>query len=265
MDNSPFSKLSRELRDHIYHLVLNLKTSVSFTYVPRSTAPASGMIPYEPKIHSYSKQKHLLALTETCKQIRAETLGHFFALNLNYLRVAVKIYKHIEQIRRFAFGSEAIGLRHWLERQNSTSVSAIRTVFLDGGEWQHHSRHVDDETIPGIARALRQMSENLRILAHPDRTVAVLLDVHFKDEETHPHKGDMHLRIDLHDRDLLRTIIARQTGRWFERHAAKRTDGLMGERDWVLKDRALRGCRERMEKLIRALLEELDGAEWVRG
>ncbi|KAI7544330.1 F-actin capping protein, partial [Hortaea werneckii] len=74
MDNSPFTKLSAELRNEIYHLVLYSPEGFNIVYI--------GNILFEDKVlRNENHQIQPLARTATCKAMRTETLQLFYAIN----------------------------------------------------------------------------------------------------------------------------------------------------------------------------------------
>ncbi|KAI7388471.1 hypothetical protein KC328_g8920 [Hortaea werneckii] len=111
MENSPFTKLSAELRNEIYHLVLYSPEGFSIVYI--------GNILFEDKVlRNENHQIQPLALTATCKALRTETLQLFYAINTFTFKL--KHFDSLEDI--FDVFRDRIG---------DDCVRALRHVFAE--------------------------------------------------------------------------------------------------------------------------------------
>lgn len=111
MDNSPFTKLSAELRNEIYHLVLYSPEGFNITYI--------GNILFDDKVlRNENHQVQPLALTATCKALRTETLQLFFAINAFTFK-----FKHFDSLQDI--------LDAFMARIGSDCVRALRRVFAE--------------------------------------------------------------------------------------------------------------------------------------
>ncbi|KAI7229122.1 F-actin capping protein [Hortaea werneckii] len=111
MDNSPFTKLSAELRNDIYHLVLYSPEGFNITYI--------GNILFEDKVlRNENNQVQPLALTATCKALRTETLQLFYAINTFTFK-----FKHFDSLQDI--------LDAFMDRIGNDCVRALRRVFAE--------------------------------------------------------------------------------------------------------------------------------------
>ncbi|RMY98375.1 hypothetical protein D0862_07616 [Hortaea werneckii] len=111
MDNSPLTKLSAELRNEIYHLVLYSPKGFNIIYI--------GNILFDDKVlRNENQQAHPLALTATCKALRTETLQLFYALNTFTIK-----------FRHFDLLEDVFGV--FRDRIGDDCVRALRHVFAE--------------------------------------------------------------------------------------------------------------------------------------
>ncbi|KAI7259288.1 hypothetical protein KC343_g2335 [Hortaea werneckii] len=111
MDNSPLTKLSAELRNEIYHLVLYSPKGFNIIYI--------GNILFDDKVlRNENHQVHPLALTATCKALRTETLQLFYALNTFTFK-----FKHFDLLE------DVFGV--FRDRIGDDCVRALRQVFAE--------------------------------------------------------------------------------------------------------------------------------------
>ncbi|GAB1741907.1 hypothetical protein NU219Hw_g7313t1 [Hortaea werneckii] len=111
MDNSPFTKLSAELRNEIYHLVLHSPEDFKIVYI--------GNIIFEDKVlRNENHQVQPLALTATCKALRTETLQLFYAINTFTFK-----FKHFDSLDDI--------LEVFRDRIGNECVRALRHVFAE--------------------------------------------------------------------------------------------------------------------------------------
>lgn len=89
MDNSPFSKLSAELRNMIYEYALKQERPIIVTAY--STAKHT-------EHEHHTADRHPLALAQTCQEIRGESLQLFYAVNT--FTLSFRLAKSQTQVRR---------------------------------------------------------------------------------------------------------------------------------------------------------------------
>ncbi|KAI7280677.1 hypothetical protein KC345_g4597 [Hortaea werneckii] len=111
MDNSPLTKLSAELRNEIYHLVLYSPEGFTIIYI--------GNILFDDKVlRNENHQVQPLALTATCKALRTETLQLFYAINTFTFK-----FRHLDLLE------DVFGV--FRDRIGDDCVRALRQVFAE--------------------------------------------------------------------------------------------------------------------------------------
>lgn len=132
MDCSSLQRLPTELRVEIYRLVIVRKNGV-FIASPRD------------KMRIMDKERNILALTETCKLLRTESLPELYGRNkFDYLNAvwAPKVRLNIPHVQLPSAGAGI--LRAWLHSIGKENSKSIRSLTFDLGSF---SNRVQDQRV----------------------------------------------------------------------------------------------------------------------
>ena len=131
MDSSPFIKLPREIRDQIYVLALTTDGSIK--------VDLSGYCGQRPRVQDTSTHQHILALTSTCQQIRAEALPIF--CNRNAFEIMFHPLERPKKDKLPYPGTEGLAfdvthswpatLALWLRTLGQKNISHIKRIQLN--------------------------------------------------------------------------------------------------------------------------------------
>lgn len=130
MDASPLAKLPPELRSIIYELVLYRPLGFRFER-RRKNADITYCNPPD------QRQRHMLALTEVCKHVRAESTSTFYAIN-SFI-ITPWVYRLGGQWNIFQaskYNRDMKAYKRWLKKIGHDSAAAIRFFFIISGTWQ---------------------------------------------------------------------------------------------------------------------------------
>lgn len=135
MEHSPFASLPAELRNHIYGLALVSleKVILDFEFLEKQNRLRIG------------RPRHLLALTETCRQIRRESLPLFYSNSEFVVLIGNLKWTAESNNVKSAHSKEPIRLfRDWLRTIGFESARAIRSVEVHAHVLPHKGayRHV---------------------------------------------------------------------------------------------------------------------------
>ena len=184
MENSPLAKLPAELRNTIYEYTLYQPEGVhvkahhnqanSFGCFEPDTALLRdclqtkhgpdcgcilGMNRYSARSDNAKGQpqsRHLLVLTQTCRQIRVESYAMFFSLNAFYvheLQCSEDGWRPSYQTGLLPNNLEAC--KRWLYSVGPKLVAIMREFVIEGPQWQHlrhDSQHMETERWITITR-----------------------------------------------------------------------------------------------------------------
>ena len=140
MENSPFAKLAPELRNRIYELVLYKQEGFHFTEDefgdPHTVCHPS------PRPNSYERcsntvNRHLLALTQVCRDIRSESSSLFFSINAFRIDTCT-CAENVNGVRKHHDDcpDRLEACEFWLRAIGPNNASAIQRLEFDFGTWQ---------------------------------------------------------------------------------------------------------------------------------
>lgn len=148
MENSLFQKLPRELRDEIYALTLHLDKTIDLKAIDSKPKATCKVTKHKP-----------LALTETCRQIRAECHSLFYSLN--HFQVEIEVCADPangtkQDCLKFISTLES-ALQTWASQIGNENLTAIPSVNISlfsgpgGPTWE------DEEDSNNVANSIVRM------------------------------------------------------------------------------------------------------------
>ena len=136
MDSSRLSKLPRELRDEIWRLSLQLYEEV-FIFDEDG----------KPIVDAGVAEQHPLALSQTCKQIRAECHLMFYSLNQFCLESAVLTQPYQFSTCKMANEPGFKTFKAWVDGLSPDCCTALKSINISLGEL-HHTYVAEDDVWP---------------------------------------------------------------------------------------------------------------------
>lgn len=163
MDHSPLHKLPAELRQAIYEECLTFESVLTVRFSARSVQLMQGSFLIS----------HPLGITNTCKEIRHESVD--LVLKLNTIRL---------DISQYGLPDPRVG--PWFKRLSNIQISLIRRCEIYEGEWEttcnmedgYRNWETPESMAKEIARLFRSHTESLR---RPSMEQIVVLQVHWND------------------------------------------------------------------------------------
>jgi len=162
MDSSPFSKLAPELRNQIYALVLYEPEGIRLIQ-NLGVDPETYELNDDGRITARHKlcTRRLLALTTTCKEIRAECLKMFYATNTFIIRPAIlsKSVGHWSKASSDEYQSALLSLQVWMRQIQPQARHAMQRLVLElpGGDvrdlgkratyWWNNARKLEKQSL----------------------------------------------------------------------------------------------------------------------
>ena len=164
MDHSLFAKLLGEIRNKIYEPVLYQKAGIhlqknassnEFIYSrPTTRAGANNLV---------QQGKNVLALAQTCKELRQECQTLFFNLNIFHLKVVVWSASGVwSQQQRYIYRAHLNACKSWLLQIGRDNARAIKRLVIEGPFLRlfdarvHHNREVWWKSAREIERQVLQ-------------------------------------------------------------------------------------------------------------
>lgn len=159
MERSPFAILPAEIRNYIYHLTLRDTETLILDFE----------VPDRHGRYLVFGQRHLLALTETCRQIRSESLPLFYGINDFFVVVGDLKWTAKIKNKTSAHRKEPLWLfQNWLRTIGFESARCIRAVEMNAFAWPEEgaSRHV--------GYAVRLLSSILRFFVRTGKSTTLV-------------------------------------------------------------------------------------------
>ena len=134
MDDSPFAKLPGEIRNKIYEPVLYQRNGIHM----QKHASANELIYSRPNVRAGAKNSaqrgsNVLALVQTCKELRQECHTLFFNLNKFHLKVAVWCSSGVwSPQQRYVYRAHLNACKSWLLAIGPENAKAIQRLVIEG-------------------------------------------------------------------------------------------------------------------------------------
>lgn len=134
MDNSPFGKLPGEIRNKIYEPVLYQKHGVHM----QKHASSNELIYSRPATRASTKNsvqqgRNVLALAQTCRELRQECHALFFLLNIFHLKVDLWCGSGVwSQHHRYVYRAHLNACKSWLLDVGPENAKAIQRLVIKG-------------------------------------------------------------------------------------------------------------------------------------
>lgn len=164
MDTSPLGLLPAELRTVIYDLVAYIPGGVAIKFKPCDITDEKTSTPlraYVAPLAVVQGKQLPLALAATCRHVRAEALGSFYAVN-SFSAIAPALHCSLPEYDRIA------ALRRWLDGLGHGCRSKLHQLQLDLGYWTWEPPYVHQA---GHAKARGKVDKQI-IGAFPDFTIS---------------------------------------------------------------------------------------------
>jgi hypothetical protein len=134
MDDSPFAKLPGEIRNKIYEPVLYQRNGIHM----QKHASSNGLIYSRPSTRAGAKNSvqrgaNVLAMAQTCKELRQECQALFFNLNTFHLKVVVWCGSGVwSQQQRYVYRAHLNACKRWLLQIGPENAKAIQRLVIEG-------------------------------------------------------------------------------------------------------------------------------------
>ena len=148
MDDSPFAKLPGEIGNKIYEPVLYQRNGIHM----QKHASSNELIYSRPNVRAGAKKSaqrgsNVLALAQTCKELRQECQTLFFNLNKFHLKVVVWCGSGVwSQQQRYVYRAHLNACKRWLLDIGPENAKAIQRLVIEGAQLRlydaraHHNR-----------------------------------------------------------------------------------------------------------------------------